>query len=188
MTPELIILFVLVLVSIALHFIPRHSSDPAALQKAEKVDDEVWTWIADHLKGHAAPGTPAPVAQPNITHTAIFGGSPSSPAGTVTDAPAVPTCNGVPVPEGMSLSSFTQLVAATQGVSTMLADPNMGAALLASTAAWWESQGAFMREEYLAQAKGQLLAVFSSLPNTEPLQVITPDQQAAANQAVKGAA
>lgn len=76
-----VVALIVAALALVLHLLPRKpQSDPAALQKAEKIDDEVWTWIADHLKGHAAPNAPAALPAPNVTHTVTFGGSP--PAGT----------------------------------------------------------------------------------------------------------
>ena len=117
---------------------------------------------------------------PPLTTTTTFGGT--EPAGTVTDVPAVETCNGVPVPSGMTLESFTQLVGATSGVAAQLADPNLHASLLAGTQAWWDGFGPYYREEFLAQAKDEVLTALQALESVVAIRyTITTDQQTAAN-------
>ena len=136
---------------------------------------------------------PSVAAQPISTvppsTTTTFGGT--EPAGTVGEAPAVETCNGVPVPSGMTLESFTQLVGATSGVAAQLADPNLHASLLAGTQAWWDGFGPYYREEFLAQTGNtidlrlmELYVAFRALHTASAVQTgytITPDQQTAAN-------
>ena len=60
MSPVEVILGVAVLLSLVLHFLPKQANPLIA--KAQTDVDDVWTWIADHLKGHAAPGTATPAA------------------------------------------------------------------------------------------------------------------------------
>ena len=68
MEPVLIITLILAAAALALHFLPKQK-DPT-IAKAQADVDDVWTWIADHLKGHAAPGAaPVAPATSTITHT-----------------------------------------------------------------------------------------------------------------------
>ncbi len=126
---------------------------------------------------------PSVAAQPVSTvppSTTTFGGT--EPAGTVTDVAAVPTMNGVPVPDGMDLDVFTQLVVATQGVAAMLSNPNLHDALASSSQAWWDALGPMFREELILQAPANLKVGLSALGSAGPALVMPPDHvQAAAN-------
>ena len=125
-----IVALVLAALAVALHFIPAKDIHSAPLLKAQTDVDEVWTWILDHLKGHAAPN--APVAAPpasNVTHEVNIGGSamPVAPAPlpvgkvgvdappplTYTDYPPALPCtldaNGVIRGGGLQLDQYGRL-------------------------------------------------------------------------------
>lgn len=100
------------------------------------------------------------------------------------------TANAVAVPAGLTLETFTQLVVAKQGVEGSLSNSANDAALLASSALWWNNLGPYFREEYLAQSGGALHVAFSALqgePDAPPLLVITPEQDAAASASIANA-
>jgi len=98
--------------------------------------------------------------------------------------PVVENCNGVPVPEGMTLASFTALVTAIQGAAAMLANDNLHAALLASTQAWWDNLGPYFREALLALSGDDVFLAFHALSlKGVPLITLTPAQRIAAKQA-----
>ena len=152
----------------------------------QRIEHNISAWfehILEVLKiHHAATGVPIPVLPAPPSTPTTFGGT--EPAGTVGEAPAVETCNGVPVPSGMTLESFTQLVGATSGVAAQLADPNLHASLLAGTQAWWDGFGPYYREEFLAQAKDEVLTALQALAKESVVAIrytITTDQQTAAN-------
>lgn len=134
---------------------------------------------------------PSVAAQPVSTvppsTTTTFGGT--EPAGTVGDAQAVPTVNGVPVPSGMTLESFTQLVGAVQGVNAQLDpsnDPSVLSALVTMNPTQWAAYGDYYREAFLHQATRVALTTVRNLSQIEgapALLSVTADQWTAANQA-----
>ena len=127
------------------------------------------------------------VAAPTTVPTTV---PTTAPAGTIPAAPAE-TYNGVAVPEGLTLTTFTQLGTAIQGVQAMLTNPALHAALVSSTAAWWAGLGPFFREEFGYLSTGDILTAMLELnaaPGAPPLLTITPDQQGAALRAVAAVA
>ena len=59
MTAIEILILLVASAALALHFLPKQVNPTIA--KAQADVDDVWVWIADHLKGHVAPITSAPV-------------------------------------------------------------------------------------------------------------------------------
>lgn len=133
------------------------------------------------LEGKAS--APAPAAQSVTVHPiTVTTGAPAAAVQPTTTAPATaPTVNGVAVPPDTDYATFGALVVATQAVKASLATP--GIDFTQQTAAWWASLGRFMREEYLAQATGAVLAHFQTLVGP-PLETISVMDQTAANAAV----
>lgn len=134
--------------------------------------------------------TPPPVAPVPISvqHSVTVNNAP--PTGVTAGPVAVvqpESYNDVPVPTGMSLATFYQLVAALLGVRVMLGNTDLHTALLASSDAWWaDGVGPYYREQLLAQSTGDVLAAFTVLAKNGPALIpITPEQQAAAVLAAK---
>lgn len=101
------------------------------------------------------------------------------------------TTNEVPTPDGMDSEQFTQLVVAKQSVAGLLADANEADALLNATDAWLASLGPYMLEQFVTQTSaetplGERIRAFTSTLGT--IEVVTPEQDAAAVLAVSNAA
>ena len=100
------------------------------------------------------------------------------------------TTNQIPVPAGMTLEAFTQLVTAKQGVATFLdphADASVLTALETATDAWLGSLGPYFLYELVAQAPaGSVLAArLATYTADHPVtETVTPEQDAAATLAV----
>jgi hypothetical protein len=104
------------------------------------------------------------------------------------------TANEVPVPEGMTLETFTQLVVAKQAVAGFLdphEDPSVLAALETATDAWFTAQGPYMVQQLLAQTVAgtvvgdRVRAYFLTFPaDHQVCEVVTEAQEVAATQAV----
>ena len=108
----------------------------------------------------------------------------------MTASPDLGTTNQVPVPSGLSLQQFTELVGAKQGVATFLdphADASVLTALETATDAWLGSLGPYFLYELVAQAPaGSVLAArLATYTADHPVtETVTPEQDAAATQAV----
>jgi len=107
MTPVEILILIVAGLALALHFLPKQANPLIA--KAQTDVDDVWTWIADHLKGHVAPITSAPAAQPIAP---VVPGAPLvGPGGYV----GTPNAHGtvtwaLPVPAGDTLAADGSLL------------------------------------------------------------------------------
>jgi hypothetical protein len=163
---------VIALAALAAHFLPKSSNTKIAALEADL------NWLYDKV-------FPASATTLNVPAVAF----PTAPPGAIPavpmSPPAVETMNGIPVPSGLTLASFTALVVATSGAASMLSNTDLHGALVGSSQAWWDGLGAFFREELMAQATGPVLTAFKALAaaSTVPVRLITAEQQAAAQQA-----
>ena len=195
MTPELVLLIVAVVIvaagAIANNFFHKqYAADIAELK----------TTLANKLPAAVdkTVGLPAPVAasQPvNVTihpvTITVGGGTPGQlPAGTITNAPTPETFNGVEVPAGMTLASFTALGLAKQGVMAFLASASVVASIVTESDAWFASLGAYFVEQLSAQAPAgsPLAARIATYVAAHPVEVVSAAQEAAAVQAVANVA
>jgi hypothetical protein len=127
--------------------------------------------------------------------------APASPVTVnVTTAPAAPVVpvaapaptNQVPVPDGLTADQFLHLVLAAGGAASMLGNPALHAALVASSGLWWADLGQYFREELLIQTAGDqaladVRAAFEALDAAShvPMLSVNPEVQTAALLAVK---
>jgi hypothetical protein len=102
----------------------------------------------------------------------------------------VPTCNGVPVPAGMTLTAFTQLVTAKQAVMGFLApstDASIVQAIVMASDLWFSSLGPYFVQQLVEQAPvGSAVATrVATYVSQYPVALaVTPAQDAAALAAV----
>jgi hypothetical protein len=180
-----IVALVLGALAVTLHLLPKQK-DPT-IAKAQADVDSLWDVVVSHFEKKAS--APTSVAALSVNHTVTVGGNTPTPDPVVAPAPVIPTANGVPVPAGMDLGTFTQLVAAVSSAGVMLSAPHMDASLIGSSQAWWNSLGDFYREALLHEATGPVLEAFRTLSVAAgapaPLSV-SATQWAAATQAAGG--
>lgn len=161
------------------------------LQKVEAIPAEILAWLKHIAQSigilHAATPNAAPLPAPPTSTTTTTAGV----AGTVSDVPSVETCNGVPVPDGMTLGAFTALVGAVSGVRSFLdpsADPSVQAGLVSASDAWFGSLGPYYVQQLVAQTTvatevGQKVRAYTA--NHPVAESPTPAQCEAANLAAK---
>ena len=188
-----IVALVLAALAVALHLLPKSSDKLIA--KAQKDADDLYEWVLDHMTLHhtasVVNGSTASTSPQG--HTFVFGGSPSSPTGQITPPPSVETMNGVPVPDGMTLGQFTQLVVAKQGVASFLdpkADPSVLASVVGASDAWFLALGPYYVQQLVSQMAadtkvGARIRDFIAAGHPVVEQV-TPAQEAAAVLAASG--
>lgn len=100
------------------------------------------------------------------------------------------TTNEVPTPDGMSSEQFTALIEAKQGVAGDLANPFLETDLQTRPDAYFESLGAYFVRELEAQTTagtplGDRIRLYTA---SHPVEVVTPEQDAAATLALSNAA